>query len=233
METWYNKYAALVMVALVAAGGYEYVAWATLTRQDWAAWVQALGTVIALAIAIGVPLSQRAHDQRVKRQEWAAGEVTRAFSLFYLLVDVKIFMDGLLTMRALPRNELLGEARLAVIHERISAQEARETSVKRVDALFRARRALFDTALTVGLQVKQRDALHEREINDLKNRIADFELVLTYAREEMRRTELFERSMRPPIRALDNLDAAFQKQSAITHVAAMTMMRGTGSGKKV
>ncbi len=52
-------------------------AWPKLTVEQWAAWVQAIGSVVALGIAIVVPLNLHAREQRAQRQRAAEDRIER------------------------------------------------------------------------------------------------------------------------------------------------------------
>jgi len=56
--------------------------WCGLTSEAQAAWVQAAGTLLALAIAVGVPMAS--HLVRRRREQVAQRARTRALSLAYL-----------------------------------------------------------------------------------------------------------------------------------------------------
>ncbi|GAB3436695.1 hypothetical protein NX773_10255 [Massilia solisilvae] len=76
MTTWYNKYAAITLSAAVGLGGYETIRYfSDLHAQDWAAWVQAVGSTAALGVAIFVMSRQNAHAARLRGTSDAIADV--------------------------------------------------------------------------------------------------------------------------------------------------------------
>jgi hypothetical protein len=51
MEKWIRAYAALALIAVASLLTYELIPWATVNRQDWPAWVQAVGSIAAIVAA--------------------------------------------------------------------------------------------------------------------------------------------------------------------------------------
>jgi hypothetical protein len=51
MNTWYNRYAVIIFAALLWFIGYEFIDWKEMKSADWAAWVQALGSISAIIAA--------------------------------------------------------------------------------------------------------------------------------------------------------------------------------------
>lgn len=48
MDSWYMKYAAMVICGLIGLGAYQWVPWKDVEGQTWAAWVQAIGSIAAI-----------------------------------------------------------------------------------------------------------------------------------------------------------------------------------------
>lgn len=67
-------YAAIVISAILGLGGYEYVGWSDLEPSDWAAWLQAVGSVGAILVAVWVSADQQ-KKQRIRDDERDAEEV--------------------------------------------------------------------------------------------------------------------------------------------------------------
>ncbi|WP_143133351.1 hypothetical protein [Pseudoduganella namucuonensis] len=68
--TWFEKWVAMTCAAAVALGGYHAVSWSAMGRQDWAAWVQAIGSILAIIAAFLVSerqfkMSRRADQARL------------------------------------------------------------------------------------------------------------------------------------------------------------------------
>lgn len=63
MDTWYNRYAVLTLLAAMWFGGYYLVEWREIKAADCAAWVQAIGSICAIGVAIYI--SERQHKSAV------------------------------------------------------------------------------------------------------------------------------------------------------------------------
>ena len=57
-------YVSGVVAGVVAVAAYHYVSWGHLKAADWAAWVQAIGSVAGIGIAIWIPARARKNDSR-------------------------------------------------------------------------------------------------------------------------------------------------------------------------
>lgn len=73
MDSWYNRYAALMVIFATWFIGYYCVNWNDLEPADWAAWVQAIGSVLAILVAVGVAWHQT-ESQRHRDEKREAGE---------------------------------------------------------------------------------------------------------------------------------------------------------------
>ena len=70
------KYAAIVTIAIVGVAGYELIGWRDLKAADWAAWVQAVGSVAAIWAAYKIS-EREAATQRQSAKEQAAVELAQ------------------------------------------------------------------------------------------------------------------------------------------------------------
>jgi hypothetical protein len=72
MKEWWgethNKYAVLVVSAILGTGVYQFVCWSQLSRSDWAAWVQAVGSIGAILAAVWVSYNQHEKQMEVAKQ---------------------------------------------------------------------------------------------------------------------------------------------------------------------
>ena len=66
-----NRYAALVIAALATAVAYNAVPWKSMSPSDWAAWVQAFGSIIAIGAAIWIARRQWDSDREAERTRFA------------------------------------------------------------------------------------------------------------------------------------------------------------------
>lgn len=73
MNEWYNKYAVLALMGLLWAFGYYAVDWTKIDSPQWAAWVQAIGSVLAILVAVGVAWHQ-GESQRRREDERALND---------------------------------------------------------------------------------------------------------------------------------------------------------------
>lgn len=48
MDSWYMKWAAMVVCGIAGISAYELIGWATLSATEWASWVQAVGSIAAI-----------------------------------------------------------------------------------------------------------------------------------------------------------------------------------------
>lgn len=62
--------------------------------KDASGWVQAVGAIVAIAVAVLIPLYQRAHEQSVRAQEKADLEVARSEQLLSLCTEAAGLIGG-------------------------------------------------------------------------------------------------------------------------------------------
>ncbi|KGC67998.1 hypothetical protein [Burkholderia pseudomallei] len=72
MEKVVGRYVAIVGIAIFGALAYEYVPWGSLQQSERASWVQAVGSVVGILIAVAVPAWQHAEAQKRARIDAAA-----------------------------------------------------------------------------------------------------------------------------------------------------------------
>ncbi|WP_412021936.1 hypothetical protein [Burkholderia cepacia] len=68
MEKAINRYAAVLLIALGAALGYEYIPWSRMGAPEWAAWVQAIGAIGAIGVAIYISWAQVRNDRAREKE---------------------------------------------------------------------------------------------------------------------------------------------------------------------
>ncbi|RQZ50899.1 hypothetical protein [Burkholderia sp. Bp9099] len=59
MEKLIYRYVAVVAAAMIGVAGFDVVPWTNLKTSDWAAWVQAVGSVAGIFIAVWLPAKAR------------------------------------------------------------------------------------------------------------------------------------------------------------------------------
>lgn len=93
-----NKKALLGALGLFIVGGLIYLAYGfhlapPKASQDWAAWAQAYGATLALAVAIYVPYRQREDAEKDKKAKEAELDALRTYSVSLILSDVVALLD--------------------------------------------------------------------------------------------------------------------------------------------
>lgn len=90
MGSWYMKWAAIVICAIVGYGAYELVCWRSLGAAEWAAWVGAVGTVAAFAGTIWIATREAAER---RRKELTQATIVAAGMVFGLTMTQKKLGD--------------------------------------------------------------------------------------------------------------------------------------------
>lgn len=138
---------------------------------DLSGWAQFAGAMAAILIAIAVPAWQR-HGQNLDR--WRdANELNASLALlsFYLLGEVRNYLDGYLRTNSMPREFARRDSETSDLLQRIHSLENRENKQDRITRLFHARGAIHQTANTMTSQFSQPLPLAEEEISLLRERI--------------------------------------------------------------
>ncbi|RQY73100.1 hypothetical protein DF110_06010 [Burkholderia stagnalis] len=117
-------YASGVVGGAIAVAGYRYVNWGDLKAADWAAWVQAVGSVVAIMGAV-----------------WATKSQT------------KVAIDAVVTQHKLEREERRKAAKAIVEAAMLRASEIRKqfTSANRADEVQTLIRKSYDKTILDGL----------------------------------------------------------------------------------
>lgn len=79
---------------VVAFLAIAFVMHPPLTSQDWAAWVQAFGAILAIVGAWAIAMHQRADERRVRAAEKAKGDALAAEICFELAKDACVVMQN-------------------------------------------------------------------------------------------------------------------------------------------
>lgn len=155
-------------------------------------WAQAIGAVLALAIAIAIPAWQRRVQRQDMRLAAATAEVVAARATYFLLVDVRNWLRSRHTLSGIPRDQTRNsEAEASDLLARIHALEASETSGDRVIALFRARGAIFQTSQALTATYLRGIPLSSGELELLAKRLEMMDRLIDLTR-ETRDTALYQ-----------------------------------------
>ncbi|HVK94494.1 MAG TPA: hypothetical protein VM571_07175 [Noviherbaspirillum sp.] len=133
MGRWYNKYAEIVLCSIVGFGLYELVPWHKMDVSAWAAWVQAVGSIFAILVAIWVGHRQsegarkQAHEMDMKavsrRHDAIRAILDEAYAqclrvapefagglsfhtLSFMFFNERSFDDAISTLEKIPLHEL-------------------------------------------------------------------------------------------------------------------------------
>lgn len=92
-DEWYNKYVVVALCVAIGYGGYHSICWSNVDGQTWAAWVQAIGATVGIAIAIAVPHAQQrwAEKREVAREAEAVKH-----DLQSILDELEVTFEGLM-----------------------------------------------------------------------------------------------------------------------------------------
>lgn len=83
-----NKYAALVLTAIVGMLLYDRIKWAELEATSIAAWVQAVGSIVAIAVAVAVPMEQHRRERLIRAK--SEKDIASRQSLVYVSIAARV-----------------------------------------------------------------------------------------------------------------------------------------------
>ncbi|WP_155774280.1 hypothetical protein [Burkholderia pseudomultivorans] len=86
-------YVSGVVVGVIAIAGYRYVDWGNLKSADWAAWVQAVGSIGAILVAIWVSHSGLRAIERQRKYDASQQSDRLAIVTLAIAVDVTSFLQ--------------------------------------------------------------------------------------------------------------------------------------------
>lgn len=89
MERGLYKYAAIVLFAIVGIAGYTLVNWKGLDAAGWAAWVQAVGGIVAIFAAFGVARYTVRSDQKRKSREESVAQAADLLALHHIAAELQ------------------------------------------------------------------------------------------------------------------------------------------------
>lgn len=169
-----------------------------VVNEKLAGWAQAIGSVVAILIAIAVPAWQRHAERRDAAIEDARIDVVLSQNLFFLLRDVAIFLKNLISRKEMPRKNLADRVSMDDLLSRIAALESRERHAMRILALFRTRGALSGTNMAL-VDWLGETPLTDTELDLLKERVDLIEGFFVDARRNMHEAMDRHRRVRVPI----------------------------------
>nr|WP_312231670.1 hypothetical protein [Pseudomonas sp.] len=86
-------YVYLLLLALIVAIGLCALAWQTgAAASDMPAWVQGIGTIVAILVAIGVPGIERKHEREREMRSRAAAVRDEYARLSYLVAEIDLLI---------------------------------------------------------------------------------------------------------------------------------------------
>lgn len=155
-----------------------------LGKSDWAAWVQAVGAIIAVGVAIWVPARQRQLERNDLWQKEKEADIVQWARVFAVVADTAVLHEYHLNLSGrFVRGECRQDAQIDDIFHRIRNLETTEIKHVRTEALLVARRALYLTQTEFArpwaqhemINLGERDALEKRttEIQELQTRVLD------------------------------------------------------------
>jgi len=130
-----------------AASGATGLTWTALdawleSHEKLSGWAQTLGALLALFVAVGVPLWQQARERSARERERTALAHTLSLALRSLLNDLSTAFAGLLQLAYMPRSRYHHDPILEDCLQRIRAQEERATTPEAMTLLYTARGTL-------------------------------------------------------------------------------------------
>ena len=133
--------------AASAATGAGKLTWAALDawlegHDKLSGWAQTVGALLALLVAVGVPLWQQAKERSAREKERTALAHTLSLALRSLLNDLSTAFGGLLQLAHMPRSRYHHDPILDDCLQRIRAQEERATTPEVMTLLYTARGTL-------------------------------------------------------------------------------------------
>lgn len=93
MEQGVYKYAVVILAGIAGIAAYNGISWSKLSPNDWAAWVQAVGSVAAILSAIWIAGQQHRRDVTRREEENARAEYVLRSELAWLSGDVLEFLN--------------------------------------------------------------------------------------------------------------------------------------------
>ncbi|WP_313226759.1 hypothetical protein [Stutzerimonas chloritidismutans] len=83
------EYVALIVVAvLITLGMLGIAQWSGASHSEWPAWVQSIGTVAAILVAVMVPAIQRKHQFVAQRERENEADRARFHALYFMVVEL-------------------------------------------------------------------------------------------------------------------------------------------------
>lgn len=144
-------------------------------------WAQFLGAMISIAIAIGVPAWQHYRQRLTERRAAAEASHANALSIFYLLGEIKSYLERALNSASIPRHVFRDDIGRDDLLRRIHALEMRENDENRLTLLFHARGAVHTLNQTMSGPWSQNMNLGEGEVDFIKSRVQDSEVWIAKA----------------------------------------------------
>lgn len=89
---WYKKGAIMALGALIVSAGYYWISWPTLAATEWPAWVQAVGSIIAIGTGFAVAIYQTKAAAKLAR----CTQAENAFNQIKTVVEILKFASSVI-----------------------------------------------------------------------------------------------------------------------------------------
>ncbi|HEY8606687.1 MAG TPA: hypothetical protein VIM12_06205 [Noviherbaspirillum sp.] len=155
-----------------------------------AGWAQAFGAMIGIGIAIAVPWYQRKVQLADVRIVQLKAQVVHQVAVFYLLVEIEMYLRGFLRPGDTPRRHLAQDGRYVDLVQRISALDGRETDITRASYLFRARGMLLNVHMAACSDLLRDKPLELGEQSHLTAQLEDLKKFVTFVQQQLIETDI-------------------------------------------
>ena len=98
---WYEKWAVMEFGLPIAFGGYNWISWSALKATDWAAWVQAIGSIVAIGTGFAVASYQTKAAAKLARRTQAEA----SFNQINTVVEILKFASSVITKALKQMND--------------------------------------------------------------------------------------------------------------------------------
>lgn len=136
-----------------------------------AAWIQAIGSIVAIGVAIAIPAVQRKKDRIKARREELERDLVMWGSVYFLLNDVTVWLQYMQKMQTVMRSYIRQDRHVDDLLERIGFLERREQNHERLNALYISRIAIVLTHADLTQPWAQNHPLNENEIAALDRQV--------------------------------------------------------------
>jgi len=139
-------------------------------------WLGKNKEIVAVLIAVAVPVYQRRGESKDRRISEASANVSQLQAVFFFLTDVRDYLRKPTALEDFPRERVFDDGQARDLLRRLHALEQREQHVASVIALYRARGLLYNARQSVmaWLVKTPLDDKHRRYIGRAADRVEFF-----------------------------------------------------------